>query len=255
MLRMNTAWRTNRCGTPVGAAMLEHVPPNLRMLVSRCAAGVVVGCLAFAMRAAPLHAISIDPNVDFTAHLEHQGLVVDQAPHGAPAVLVPAGWLFSSGPNFLLQADGKTLAAFWVKDAAHVTVRRSADPDSPVIGQVEATWQQGAIRLKLEPADGPAIQTGRFHRVDGFGVPQVLSSPVNTVVELRGMYLAKLRDPKGDAAGWMRVRISPYQGSRRIFDADLPASVQEPLAMAAVVLVNSDVSYIRSHALDVNLGN
>lgn len=221
----------------------------------RCAAGAVAGLLALASCAAPLHAISTEPNVDFTAHLEHQGLVVDQAHNGEPAVLVPAGSLFSSGPNFLLQAGGNTLAALWVQDPGHITVRRTADSASPVIGRVEATWDHGAIRLALQPVDGPPMQTGRFHRIDGPRIPEVLSTQATTVLDVRGMYLAKLHDAKGDDAGWLRARISPYQDARRIYDAALPASVSEPLAAAAVVLVNSDVSYIRDHAVDVYLGN
>ena len=224
-------------------------------VVSRGAGGVVAGLFVLAACAAPLRALSTDPKADFTAHLEHQGLVIDQAHNGEPAVLVPAGSLFSSGPNFQLQAGGKTLAALWVEDPGHVTVRRTADPASPLIGRVEATWQQGAIRLTFKPVDGPPLQTGRFHRVDGPAHPDLLSSQATTVLDLRGMYLATLRNAQGGEAGWMRVRISPYQESRRIYDADLPASVSEPLAAAAVVLVNSDVSYTRSRAVDVYLGN
>ena len=170
-------------------------------------------------------------------------------------MLVPVGSLFSSGPDFLLQAGGKTLAALWVKDSGHVTVRRSEDPSSPVIGNVEAARDHGAIRLTMKPADGPALQTGRFHRIDSPGLPAILGSQASTVLDLRGMYRAEIRDARGDTTGWLRVRISPYQGSRRIYDASLPASVQEPLAAAAVVLVNSDVSYTRSRAVDVYLGN
>lgn len=245
---MRTVWNTAGRGTPADVA----IRGGLR---GRCAAGVVSGLFVLTSYAAPLHAISTDPRVGFTAHLEHQGLVVDQARNGQPAVLVPAGSLFSSGPNFLLQAGGKVLAALWVKDPGHVTVRRTADPDSPVLGRVEATWQHGAIRLTLKPGDGPPMQTGRFHRTDGPRHPELLSSEATTVLDVRGMYLATLHDAQGDDTGWMRVRISPYQDARRIYDADLPASVSEPLAAAAVVLVNSDVSYIRGRAVDVYLGN
>lgn len=253
---MPTVRGTNRCGTPAGVTALPRVAAQTsRHLPSRRTSGIVAALCFLMICGAPAHATATDPTVDFTAHLEHQGLVVDQARNGEPAVLVPAGSLFSSGPNFLLQAGGNTLAALWVEDQGHVTVRRTAAPDSPLIGRVTATWDHGAIRLTLTPADGAPTQTGRFHRIDGPGRPEILSSQATTVLDLRGMYLAKLRDAKGDDTGWLRVRISPYQESRRVYDATLPPSVPEPLAAAAVALVNSEVSYIRANAVDVYRGN
>ena len=176
---------------------------------SRCAVAVFTGLCALASCAAPLRALATDPNVGFSAHLDHQGLVIDQAHNGEPAVLVPAGSLFSSGPNFLLQSAGKTLAALWLEDSAHATVRRTADPSSPLIGRVKATWHQSAIELTLMPADGPTLQLGRFHRVDS-PRDNILGVGASTVLDLRGMYLAQLRDPQGTSTGWLRVRISPY---------------------------------------------
>jgi hypothetical protein len=251
---MSTVPRMNGCGTPAGVTAPRQVAAQRsRHLRSPRTSGVVAVLCVLMVCGAPAHAAATDPPVDFTAHLEHQGLVIDQARSGEPAVVAPAGSLFSNGANYVLQAGGKTLAGLWVKDPGHVTVRRTADPDSPLIGTVAATWQQGAIRLTLQPADGPSMQVGRFHRIEG-PRPELLS-PVTTVVDLRGMYLATLRDAQGNDAGWLRVRISPYQDARRIYDASLPASVSEPLAAAAVVLVNSDVSYIRSRAVDVYMGN
>jgi hypothetical protein len=218
------------------------------------AVAILAGLFAVAGYVAPLHAATTDPNVDFGAHLEHRGLVIDQARNGQPAVLVPAGSLFSSGPNFLLQSGGKTLAGLWMEDSAHAIIRRSADPSSPLIGRIHATWPQDAIQLTLTPADGPALQLGRFHRVDS-PRDDILGVGASTVLDLRGMYVAQLRDPQGAKTGWLRVRISPYQDARRIFEGNLPATLPEPLAAAAVALVNSDISYLRSRAVDVYQGN
>jgi hypothetical protein len=226
-----------------------------RRLSGWCAVWFIASMFVLASCASPLRAVPVDPGVDFAAHVEHRGLVIDRAHGPEPAVLVPAGSLFSRGPNYLLEADGKTLAALWVKDLAHVTVRRTADPAGPVLGRVGASWKEGAIRLTLTPADGPALQTGRFHRVDGPGPPELLTSDFGTVLDERGMYLAELRDEKGNAIGWLRVRISPYQAARRIYDADLPPSVPEPLATAAVALVNANIRESENHAVDVYLGN
>jgi hypothetical protein len=172
--------------------------------------------------------VPVDPKVDFAAHVEHRGLVVDRAQGGEPAVLVPVRTLpFSSGPTYLLQAQAKTIAALWVNDPAHATVRQTSDPAAPVIGRVEAHWKAGAINLTLRPMHGPELHTGVFERTDGPSLPSVLSWNANTVLDVRGMYEADV----------------------------LPPSVPESLATAAVALVDSDVDYIEDHAVNVYLGN
>ncbi|HVO22189.1 MAG TPA: hypothetical protein VMW56_01025 [Candidatus Margulisiibacteriota bacterium] len=220
----------------------------------RYVVGVLAGLVAMVCYAAPPRALADDANVNFSAHLESQGLVFDHVANGEPAVLVPAGSLFSSGPNYLLKSGGKTVAAFWVDGSGHATVRRTADPSGPLIGRVLATWDHGAIRLTLEPADGQALQLGRFHRID-HPRSEILGVNDTTVLDLRGMYVAQLRNAQGENSGWLRVRSSPYQDARRVYEGNLPASVPEPLAAAAVLLVNSDISSVRSHTVDVYLGN
>ena len=203
-----------------------------------------------------VQAVPVDPGVDFAAHVEHRGLVVDRAQGGEPAVLVPAPTLpFSSGPTYLLRAHDKTIAALWVRDPAHVTVRPTADPEGPVIGRVEAHWNKGAINLTLKPIEGPELHTGVFERTDGPSLPAVLGSQATTVLDVRGMYQADLRDATGAPAGWLRVRISPYMAAQRVYDGVLPPTVAEPLATAAFALVDSDVDYIEDHAINVYLGN
>lgn len=228
-----------------------------RLSLATCSVGalllglstLVAGCVA-----KPLD-VPIDPGVDFAAHVEHRGLVVDRAQGGQAAVLAPASTLpFTSGPTYLLQADGKTMAALWVKDAGHVTVRQTGDPAAPVIGRVIAHWNRGAISLTLVPVDGPELRTGVFERTAGPSHPDVLTQGA-TILDGRGIYQAELHDPTGASAGWLRVRITPYMAASRIYDGVLPASVQEPLATAAIALVDSDVDYIENHAADVYLGN
>jgi len=216
---------------------------------------LVLGTLVAACTARPVE-VPVEPGVDFAAHVEHRGLVVDRAQGGRPAVLVPAPTLpFTSGPTYLLQADRKTIAALWVKDAGHVTVRQTGDRTAPVIGRVEAHWNHGAISLTLKPVDAPELRTGEFERTDGPSRPGVLSSQATTLPDIRGMYQADLRDSTGAPAGWLRVRISPYLAASRVYDGALPPSVQEPLATAAVALVDSEVDYIEDHATDMYLGN
>jgi len=225
----------------------------MRLLVNAgtCAFGVVVmiGC------ATPLQVVPVDSNVNFAAHIEHRGLVIDQMA-GTSAVLAPAGSLpFSDGPRFLLQQQGKTIAALWFQDPGHMIVRQTADPQSPLIGEVDAAWKEGSIRLTLKPAGGPAFQTGEFARTDGRLSSATLGRDATTVLDVRGTYRAELRDSTGAPVGWLRLQVSTYQGVRRIYDGVLPASLNGPLATAAAAVLNSEVRYIRNQALNVYQGN
>jgi hypothetical protein len=203
-----------------------------------------------------LHAIPIDPNVDFGAHLEHRGLVVDQMSGPSPAVLVPAGWQsWNGGPRFLLQARGQTIAALWFPRPGCMIVRQTADPKSPLIGEIDAGWSHGAIHLEFKPANGSEFATGTFDRVDGRVTTAALSSQVRTVLDLRGVYRADVRDANGKPVGWLRVQLSPRQAATRIYDGELPASLNGPLAAAAVAVVNADIDYIKRQASDVYMGN
>jgi hypothetical protein len=231
-------FRTATCGRAHGLGVLALT------------LSILTGC------ASQLHAVPVDPNVDFAAHVEHSGLVVDEMPGLSRAVLVPAGWhSMMGGPRFLLQAHDKTIAALWFPTPNHMIVRQSADPQSPLIGEIRAKWTEGAIHLTFEPANGPALQSTEFGRIDGRVVTAALSSQAQTVLDVRGTYRAQLRDSTGAPVGWLRVQISPYQAATRIYDGVLPASLNGPLATAAVALLDSDVDYIEGHALNVYQGN
>jgi len=231
----------------------HHLQPgrsfNIRRALNRLWVLILIaGC------AAPLRAITVEPDVDFAAHTERHALVVDRMGDGDPAVLLPhTGW-FTENP-FLLEQDGKTVAAVWVKDNAHVTVRQEPDRSSPVTGRVEATRQDGAIRLSFTLADGSTYGTGRFHRVDFSSGPAFLGVPANTVLDVRGMYRAEVRDVHGQPIGWLRVRVDPPEGTFRVYDGDLPPALDGPLGVAAAELVNVDVDDMAAHATDVYIGN
>ena len=92
------------------------------------------------------------------------------------------------------------------------------------------------------------VGAGTFH-------PAVLSWYATTVLDVRGIYLAELRDDTGAPAGWLRVSISPYLAAPRIYDGVLPAAIQEPLAIAAAELIDADVDYIEGRAVNPYLGN
>jgi hypothetical protein len=211
--------------------------------------GVAGGC-AVAPRAVP-----VDPNVNFAAHSEHRGLVIDRMPDAQPAVLVTAGWVpFSGGPTFLLRRDDATVAAVWVEDA-HATVRRGSESTAAAIGHVDASWQEGAILLTITPEGGGGFRTGTFQRVGGGSMSAALGQRADTTLDVRGVYRAELLDASGAPAGWLRVRVSPYQEAGRIYDGVLPAAVNGPLAAAAVARLDSEVEWVENHAADPYIGN
>ena len=134
-------------------------------------------------------------------------------------------------------------------------VRRTADSQAPFIGEVDAAWKDGAIRLTLKPAEGGSFQTGAFDRIDGTVGTTALGPQVYSVLDVRGVYRAELRDAQGGLAGWLRVQISPYQAAPHIYDVDLPASVNGPLATAAAALLDADVNNTEHRAFNVYLGD
>jgi hypothetical protein len=239
--------RTTTAGGSCKCAPHHHRPAG-HATVALLALTWLAGC------AAPRHAVAADPEVDFAAHVGHRGLIVDRMSGGHSAVLVPDGVWFSN--RYLLHSDGRTIAALWLKDPSHVTVRESADPTAPVLGRVFANWDESALRLTLQPAAGPPYTLGRFRRVDATSRPVLLeSADMSTITDVRGWYRAELRDQRGTPVGWLSVRITSPEGGMRTYDGNLPAALDGPLAAAAVELVNADVDDIESHVTDVYLGN
>jgi len=219
-----------------------------------CLAALTV--MARASCAQPVEPKAVESGVDFQAHVEHGGLVVDRMAGDDPAVLVRRANFYSGGPDFLLQFDDKTVAALWLTDGNHMVVRQSEDPNAPVIGQVEANWQQGAIKLSFQPANGPAFSTGRFHRVDELvGRAALLGPDVSTTFEVQGVYRAEVRDAEGKPIGWLRASIHTPLGSERVYDGVLPPQLDGPLAVAATELVNANVDNVEGRAVNLYQGN
>lgn len=200
--------------------------------------------------------IPVDAAVNFAVHSEHRGLVVDRMEAtGQLAVLAPAATpLFSEGPTFVLKTDDGTIAAAWLPDPAHMVVRTSPDAAAAVIGHIEARWEHGAIRLILAPGDTSPIETGMFKRLDGRVAASMLGELATTVLDVRGVYRAELSDARGASSGWLRVQVSPYQPAPRIYDGVLPPSVNGPLAVAAVAMLDAEIDYVEQRAINVYRG-
>jgi len=201
---------------------------------------LVNGCAALPTAA------SVEPGVDFAAHRGVSGIVLDRMENGQTAVLAPADSSPSSrGPTYLLEADGKTIAALWVTEGDHVTVRQTADPTGPVVGQVWASWEQGAMRLTFEPPGGVSDHTGSFYRrnVDS-EEPPALGNNMLSVHDLPGVYHANLRDSQNAKVGWLRVNVGQYMAASHTYDGVLPAPLDGPLAAGAVALIESQIAHV-----------
>lgn len=189
------------------------------------------------------HAQPSDSRVDFAAHPGYRGLVVDRMEGGHTAVLVRAH-AGSVGPTHLFEADDKTVAALWVEDSDRVTVRQAPETTAAMVGDVTASWKEGAIRLAFHSANGDSFSTSRFNRIEGAPFRNVLDREMYAIRDLPGIYRAELRDGHDVPVGWVRVRILPYQGLPRDYQADVPAPLDGPLAAGAVALLDSEIAKI-----------
>jgi hypothetical protein len=198
---------------------------------------------------------AIDPNVNFAAHAEHQRIVIDRQLGGGGGLVEPPGGLrWGGGPTFILNQDGQTVADLWLTAPATVQVRNAGSTSAPVTGAVEPSWDDNAIRLTLRPAGETVFRTDPFEREVTGGGPPALSRNAQTILDVRGTYRAVVRDAKGAEAGWMRVKMSPYQVSPRIYDGVLPVEVGPGLAAAITVALSSEIDWIEDHTLDVYRG-
>jgi hypothetical protein len=115
------------------------------------------------------------------------------------------------------------------------------------MGDVIAQWMDRSIRFTFHTAEGKVFHTGGFHR-QGWTGPERLGQGISNVVELPGVYLAEVRDPANNPVGWMRVELSPYGPTSRLYDASLPTSIGGPLSLAAFQLVDSDIDWVEQNA-------
>jgi hypothetical protein len=209
------------------------------------ASALAAGCAAIQ------HPVEVDPAATFAAHQERAVLVVDRFERGRAGHLGPASWIRTPGaPTFVLDVGGDQIAAMWIA-GSRVVVHRTTSETSALVGTVTPSWQDGAIRLALEPAGSPAFRTDLFVRNGAGGGPPVLSRVAQTVLDVRGTYEATVRDPGGASKGWLRVRIGPYLPAPRIYEAALPPEIPPEVVAGAVAALNAEIDWIEGHALNV----
>lgn len=216
----------------LGAAACILVAMGLAMVATS-------GCTAWS------RARSDAAHADFAAHPGYRGIVVDRMLGGQTADMVRAQAAPSTGgPTHTLRADGKVVAALWISEPDRVTVRQAPEATAPLVGKVQASRQPGAIRLMFRLADGASFHTSRFDRIDADAFPNALENDIFPIDDLPGLYRAALRDAQNADVGWLRVRVLPYQGLPREYDADVPAPLNGSLAAAAVALLDAEINSI-----------
>jgi hypothetical protein len=221
-------------------------------LLARGSIGLLVGCIAAAGCAWMSPHVDVDPAVTFAAHTASRGLVIDKMDGGQAGVLE---WSTtpSAGPQFVLYAAGVPAAGLWVRGADIVV--KSAPP-AAVIGQVDADWDERAIRLTFKPAGDGTFSTSVFKRIEGGKGPAALGQPASSLLDLRGIYQAEVVDAAGASAGWIRVRFAhSWSSAHRIYDGVLPAALNGPLAVAAAARLDAELSAVSRTAMDPYLGN
>ena len=199
-----------------------------------------------------VRAVPLDSDATFAMHQESRTFVVDRPRSGPPAVVTAAEWLRTPGdPAWALRQNGEPRAAFWLDGNAGTTARAGLLASDRPLGAVRPTWDDNAIRLHLEPPDGPPIASDVFARTESSGGSPVLTRDAQTILDVRGRYLAALRDATGAEVGWLRLRIGPYEPAPRIYEAKLPAGVSEGLAVAAVLSLASEIDWIEGNTQNV----
>lgn len=203
------------------------------------------------------HALAdIDPTADFAAHSEEEGLVVDRNTDGRHVLVTDAHLgVFRSGPQLVVQSGDTPVAGLWVKDTDHLTVRRSLDVDAPLVGRVQATWENGLLRLVLKSADGDTYATSRFRRMDLRREPEALGEEDESELDLDGTYQAVFRDTSGRPVGWMRVRIDPSRQFVHVYTGDVPRALDPSLVTGAAALLDADVTDLELHSANPYIGN
>jgi len=185
----------------------------------------------------------------FSARETHRGLVIDRA-DGTTGRLVTNGWFRHPGaPGLVYRQGSVTVAGVWESGPDAAVVRSGTSEKAPVIGRIVPSWNDGELKLTIEPAGGAAVRTTVFERTSGGGAA-ALDRGTATRVALQGTYRATLHATGGGDAGWLSVDIDPEGATR--FSGDLPPAIPPALAAAAAAAVEGEVDFIYGKVVDVS---
>ncbi|MGH3054947.1 MAG: hypothetical protein ACRDL7_08230, partial [Gaiellaceae bacterium] len=144
-------------------------------LSRRCRSSCVTLGLIVSAGCGLLKPAAVDPDINLAAHTVSRGIVIDQMDGGQSGTLVPTN-ARSGDAQFVLQTAAGTKAALWVNGSTTL-VRQSPDLAAPLIGQVDASWEEGAIRFAVKPDHGGSFSTSLFKRTEGGASPSALGRP------------------------------------------------------------------------------
>ena len=208
---------------------------------------VSVGC-------SPYRRLPADPGTSFAAHIVRGGLMVDEMRGDQTALVTATHWFrFHGEPTLVLQRGPLAGEGIWLDGPGRAVVRASQEPDAAVVGRVEPSWDDRAIRLVIEPAGAPPLWSDVFVRQPGMG-PSELTRRVEHEGELYGDYRAALRAGDGTPVGWFEVKLGDEQPYPVIYEAVLPPQIGEGLAAASAAALGREIDWIDRHTLEAKPG-
>src|SRR3989442_3066952 len=176
----------------------------------------------------------------FSARETHRGLLIDRA-DGRTGRLVTNGWFRHPGePGFVYREGSVTVAGVWESGPDAAVVRSGTNEKTPVVGRIVPSWNDGELRLTIEPAGGAAVRTTVFERASGGGA--ALDRGTSTRHALAGTYRATLHATGGGEVGWVSVDIDAESATR--LSGDLPPAIPPPLAAPAAAAVGGGGDFI-----------
>jgi hypothetical protein len=219
-------------------------------VVRRCCAVLVLAALAgcSAMGLAPP---DIDPQATFAAYRTHDGLAIARAEGGATGTIDAAGWS-GFAPAYHVELGGQRIAELRVPSPGQVEIRASGT--GAVAGEVQPSWNDGAIRLAIRPAGGDALRTRSFRTVAATSGLSLLTRNAQSSLDLRGTYRSDLRDAGDRIVGWLQVRVWEPSG-RRVYEAVFPQGFPVADAAAAAVALDSELDWIKRYVFDATRGS
>jgi len=204
--------------------------------------GAIVAC-GMATAAPPASAAT------FSARETHRGLLIDRA-DGTTGRLVANGSFWRRGePALVYREGGVAVAGVWETGPDAAVVRSGTTEKAAVVGRIVPSWDNGELRLTIEPEGGAAVRTTVFERASGGGTA-ALDRGTATRNALEGTYRATLHATGGADAGWLSVDIDPEGATR--FSGDLPPAIPPALAAAAAAAVEGEVDFIFRNAVDLS---
>src|SRR5262245_57447881 len=224
--------------TEVGAAA--------RTVLTLLVLPVLWGC-ARVSSVAGLTPPDIDPGATFAAYRTHDGLTIARAPGGATGTVDAAGWS-DMAPSFRVEVGGRTVARLRVPSTAQVDIDAGG-----VRGQVQPSWDDGAIRLTIRSTTGETLRTRTFRAIETTSGLSLLTRNAQTTLDMRGTYRSDLRDASDQVVGWLQVHVWEPSG-RHVYEAVFPEGFPTADAAAAALALDSEVAWIRRFVLDVNRG-